>query len=79
MFICLVEGMHVLVFAIWDERFKYPENFTFLPKSKEIYQFYQHMGMSVLDYNESDSMLCKKDEKGLPIRGRFAYLVAKKA
>lgn len=74
----LIDGMHFFVFPLFDPAFTFPETFSYLPHSKELYSFYQDSGWSVLEYNEDVGQLHKRDLTGKPIQGMFATLLAQK-
>jgi tellurite methyltransferase len=74
-----IEGLHFLVFPIKAEPYSLPSSFTYLPKSKELYDFYQDSGWSILEYKESVGQLHKLDNSGKPIQGLFGFLLAQKS
>ncbi len=74
-----IGGLHFLVFPIKAESYSLPSSFTYLPKSKELYDFYQDSGWSILEYKESVGQLHKLDDSGKPIQGLFGFLLAQKA
>ena len=71
-------GMHFLVFPIESEPYIYPESFTYLAKTNELYHFYQDSGWSILEYKEKPGQLYKQDESGKPKQGIFGLLLAQK-
>jgi len=71
-------GMHYLVFPIKAEIYDYPQSFTYLPESEELYHFYQDSGWSILEYKERPGQLHKLDDNGKPKQGIFAHLLAQK-
>lgn len=71
-------GMHFLVFPIESEPYIYPESFTYLAKTNELYHFYQDSGWSILEYKEKPGQLHKQDESGKPKQGSFGLLLAQK-
>jgi len=71
-------GMHFLVFPIKAEPYNYPESFTYLAESNELYHFYQDSGWSILEYKEKPGQLHKLDETGKPKQGIFGQLLAQK-
>ena len=73
-----IGGMHFLVFPIKAELYSYPENFTYLAKTNELYHFYQDSGWSILEYKEKPGQLHKLDEHGKPKQGIFGQLLAQK-
>lgn len=73
-----VGGSHFLVFPINAEHYTLPPLFTYLPKSKELYHFYQNAGWSILEYKESVGQLHKLAPSGKPIQGMFGFLLAQK-
>ncbi len=73
-----IEGLHFLVFPIKAEPYSLPSSFTYLPKSEELYHFYQDSGWSILEYKESVGQLHKLDDSGRPIQGLFGFLLAQK-
>ncbi|KTD08323.1 SAM-dependent methyltransferase TehB [Legionella jamestowniensis] len=73
-----VRGMHFLVFPIKAEPYIYPDSFTYLAESKELYHFYQDSGWSILEYKENPGQLHKLDESGKPKQGIFGLLLAQK-
>jgi tellurite methyltransferase len=72
-------GLHFLVFPIEAEPYSLSSSFTYLPKSKELYHFYQDSGWSILEYKESVGQLHKLDDSGKPIQGLFGFLLAQKS
>ncbi len=74
-----IGGLHFLVFPIKAEPYSLPSSFTYLPKSKELYHFYQDSGWSILEYKESVGQLHKLDDSGKPIQGLFGFLLAQKS
>jgi tellurite methyltransferase len=72
------EGLHFLVFPVKAEPYSLPPSFTYLPKSKELYHFYQDSGWSILEYKESVGQLHKLDDSGKPIQSLFGFLLAQK-
>lgn len=73
-----IGGMHFLVFPVEKEPYTYPAGFTYLAKEKELYEFYQDCGWSVLEYNEKPGQLHRLDETGKPKQGVFALLLAQR-
>lgn len=71
-------GVHFLVFPIRAEPYHYPEHFTYLAETNELYHFYQDCGWSILEYKEKPGQLHKLDEHGRPKQGVFAHLLAQK-
>lgn len=71
-------GMHFLVFPIKAEPYSYPESFTYLAQTNELYHFYQDSGWSILEYKEKPGQLHKLDESGKPKQGIFGQLLALK-
>ena len=71
-------GIHFLVFPIKEEPYNYPESFTYLAESNELYHFYQDSGWSILEYKEKPGQLHKLDETGKPKQGIFGHLLAQK-
>lgn len=71
-------GMHFLVFPIKAEPYRYPERFTYLAETNELYHFYQDSGWSILEYKEKPGQLHKLDETGKPKQGIFGQLLALK-
>jgi tellurite methyltransferase len=71
-------GLHFFVFPIKADPYTSPPSFTYLPKSKELYHFYQDSGWSILEYKESVGQLHKLDDSGKPIQGLFGFLLAQK-
>ncbi|HHT9843838.1 TPA: methyltransferase domain-containing protein [Legionella pneumophila] len=71
-------GMHFLVFPIKAEPYRYPESFTYLAETNELYHFYQDSGWSILEYKEKPGQLHKLDETGKPKQGIFGQLLAQK-
>ncbi|KTD19430.1 methyltransferase domain-containing protein [Legionella israelensis] len=71
-------GMHFLVFPIKAEPYMYPQSFTYLAESNELYHFYQDTGWSILEYKEKPGQLHKLDESGKPKQGIFGHLLAEK-
>ena len=71
-------GMHFLVFPIKAEPYNYPESFTYLAETNELYHFYQDRGWSILEYKEKPGQLHKLDETGKPKQGVFGQLLAQK-
>ncbi len=73
-----VGGLHFLVFPLRSDVYSLPESFTYLPKSKELYNYYQDQGWSILEYKESVGMIHRTEKSGRQIQGMFALLVAQK-
>jgi tellurite methyltransferase len=73
-----IGGMHFLVFPIKAEPYALPSSFTYLPKIKELYHFYQDSGWSILEYKETVGQLHKLDDSGKPIQSLFGFLLAQK-
>jgi len=71
-------GFHFLVFPIKAEPYIYPERFTYLAETNELYHFYQDCGWSILEYKEKPGQLHKLDEHGKPKQGVFGHLLAQK-
>ncbi|HGF0738861.1 SAM-dependent methyltransferase TehB [Legionella pneumophila] len=71
-------GMHFQVFPIKAEHYNYPESFTYLAETNELYHFYQDSGWSILEYKEKPGQLHKLDETGKPKQGVFGQLLAQK-
>jgi tellurite methyltransferase len=71
-------GMHFLVFPIKAKPYIYPESFTYLAKTNELYHFYQDSGWSILEYKEKPGQLHKLDETGKLKQGLFGLLLAQK-
>ncbi|WP_414973667.1 methyltransferase domain-containing protein [Legionella spiritensis] len=71
-------GIHCLVFPIKSELYTYPERFTYLAETNELYHFYQDSGWSILEYREKPGQLHKLDESGKPKQGVFGLLLAQK-
>lgn len=71
-------GLHLLVFPLSAQPFDFPASFTYLPKAKALYHFYQDSGWAILEYNESVGQLDRIDKSGKPIQGKFALLLAQK-
>lgn len=74
----LDKGLHLIVTPIKADLYKFPDSFSYLPGSKELYKLYQNAGWSILEYKESVAQLHRLDEAGKPIQGMFALLVASK-
>lgn len=73
-----IGGKHFLVFPVKAEPYTYPQSFTYLAQTKELYHFYQDRGWSILEYKEKPGQLHKLDESGKPKQGIFAQLLAEK-
>ncbi|KTD71188.1 SAM-dependent methyltransferase TehB [Legionella tucsonensis] len=71
-------GVNFLVFPIKAEPYSYPESFTYLGETNELYHFYQDSGWSILEYKEKPGQLHKLDEHGKPKQGVFGHLLAQK-
>ncbi|HHG8505402.1 TPA: methyltransferase domain-containing protein [Legionella pneumophila] len=71
-------GMHFLVFPIKAEPYSYPESFTYLAETNELYHFYQDSGWSILEYQEKPGQLHKLDITDKPKQGVFGQLLAQK-
>ncbi|QBR84824.1 methyltransferase domain-containing protein [Legionella israelensis] len=71
-------GMHFLVFPIKAKPYIYPQSFTYLAETNELYHFYQDSGWSILEYKEKPGQLHKLDESGKPKQGLFGHLLAQK-
>ena len=71
-------GIHFLVFPIKAEPYNYPESFTYLAETNELYHFYQDHGWSILEYKEKPGQLHKLDEHGKPKQGVFGHLLVQK-
>lgn len=71
-------GFHFLVFPIKAEPYTYPERFTYLAETNELYHFYQDCGWSILEYKEKTGQLHQLDEHGKPKQGIFGHLLAQK-
>ncbi|KTD21821.1 DUF1971 domain-containing protein [Legionella londiniensis] len=74
----LTGGMHFLVFPIKAKPYSYPDSFTYLAETNELYHFYQDSGWSILEYREKPGQLHKLDESGKPKQGMFGLLLARK-
>jgi tellurite methyltransferase len=72
------QGFHLLVFPIKEAKFDLPPSFTFLSEPKELYNYYQNSGWSILEYKETIGQLHKLDALGKPIQGLFGLLLAQK-
>lgn len=73
-----IGGMHFLVFPIKADPYRYPESFTYLAETNELYHFYQDSGWSILEYKEKPGQLHKLDETGKPKQGIFGHILAQK-
>ncbi len=73
-----VAGYHLLVFPVADDAYDLPDDFTYLPSEKALYEFYQTAGWSILEYKVSSGTLHRVDHTGKSIVGRFGFLLAQK-
>ena len=71
-------GMHFLIVPIKADPYSYPQSFTYLAETNELYRFYQDCGWSILEYKEKPGQLHKLDEHGKPKQGIFGQLLAQK-
>ncbi len=73
-----IGGKHFFVFPIADNRYIYPDTFTFVPDEKTLYEYYQNSGWSILEYKINHNLLGNVDDTGKPIKGRFGLLLAQR-
>ncbi|WP_159084514.1 methyltransferase domain-containing protein [Dongshaea marina] len=71
-------GLHLIVCPIQTPGMSWPAHFRSVFQPGELLRAYQNAGWAIQEYNENFGNLHRLDAAGLPIRGRFATLIAQK-
>ncbi|MFT6834921.1 MAG: tellurite methyltransferase [Francisellaceae bacterium] len=73
-----IGGLHSIVCPVETDGVTWPKHFSFTLKPNQLQEFYLDKSWAIIEYNEDFGNLHVLDEKGLPIRGKFASMVARK-
>ncbi|MBT4963712.1 MAG: methyltransferase domain-containing protein [Francisellaceae bacterium] len=73
-----IGGYHVIVCPVNTPETQFPKHFSFLLEPNQLIEFYRDKSWATLEYSEDFGHLHKTAKDGLPIRGRFATLIAQR-